>query len=280
MNAEAGAMTPKRDVWLKGVRLLIYLGVLANTFFYVFLDFSNFQILLPETPLIQKVQTFAVTIDYMGWLMTMGVLYFLARWREVDQIGQRRTVLLGTLATLGAVALSLAFYLYVLGYFYYDDFERYASSQVCSLADVETYYLDDWQLYQSLTAENCEALSGGDVFRHKNDPVLISALNLNEGIWLALVEVFNALAWLVVVGFAQMGLLAERLWPRRVGWLRFLSVGQKLFYVVLFLNAAYWLLLGLWVDAWDAFLWLFGFWALQASAHRGHEKQDVNLPVA
>ena len=36
-----------------------------------------------------------------------------------------------------------------------------------------------------------------------------------------------------------------------------------LFYLVLVVDALYWLTYGLWVDAWDAFLWLFAVMAVQ-----------------
>ena len=249
--------------WRNWVRFVIYLALFLNTFYYFYLDGVTYSVLEAGAPLIQHVQTFATTIDYGGWLFLMIAFQLQTYWEYQSRISRKQLFWLVGLISAGAGCLFLALYLFVLDYEYYDHFARFPSENVCALADAETYFLDDWQLYNELTSENCVALSETEVYLHGLEPTLISARNLGEGIELAIIEVVNAGVWIILVGLVQFGLLAERIWPERTRLLVILGRVKLLFYVVLVVDALYWLLYGLWVDAWDAFLWLFAVMAVQ-----------------
>ena len=52
----------------------------------------------------------------------------------------------------------------------------------------------------------------------------------------------------------------------RISWeaaLKWSDRAKAFFYLVLFASALYWFYGGTWVDAWDAFLWLFAFLMLE-----------------
>ncbi len=249
--------------WRNWVRFVIYLALVLNTFYYFYLDGVTYAVLAAEAPLIQHVQTFATTIDYGGWLFLMIAFQLQTYWEYQSRISRKQLFWLVGLISAGAGCLFLALYLFVLDYEYYDHFAGFPSDQVCGLADAETYFLDDWQLYNELTSGNCGALSNTEVYRHGLEPTLISAQNLEEGIELAIIEVINAGVWIVLVALVQFGLLAERMWPQRTQLLRVVGRVKMLFYLVLVVDALYWLTYGLWVDAWDAFLWLFAVMAVQ-----------------
>ena len=249
--------------WRNRARFIIYLALILNTFYYFRLDWVTYSVLVAGAPLIQHVQTFATTIDYGGWLFLMVAFQLQTYWEGQAQISRKQVSGLVVLIAAGAAALFLALYLFVLDYYFYDHFALYPSGEICALVDGETYLLDDWQLYDELTSENCVALSQTEVYRHALEPTLVSARNLAEGIELAVVEVINALVWIILVGLVQFGLLAERFWPERTTLLRYLERAKLLFYVVLAVDGTYWLVYGLWVDAFDAFLWIFAVMAVQ-----------------
>lgn len=249
--------------WRNGFRFIIYLALILNTFYYFYLDAITYSVLAAGAPLIQHIQTFATTIDYAGWLFLLVAFQLQTFWEYQARISRKQLSWIVTLVSAGAGCLFLALYLFVLDYEYYDHFAPYPSEQVCALADDETYFLDDWQLYVELTSENCQALSQTTVFMHALEPTLVSERNLDEGIELAVIEVINAASWIILVGLVQFGLLAERVWPERRALLRILGRVKLAFYAVLLVDALYWLVYGLWVDAWDAFLWLFAVLAVQ-----------------
>ena len=249
--------------WRNWIRFVIYLALVLNTFYYFYLDGVTYSVLLAGAPLIQHIQTFATTIDYGGWLFLMAAFQLQTYWEDQSEISRKQVSGLVVLIVAGAAALFLALYLFVLDYYFYDHFAPYPSGEVCERVNGETYWLDDWQLYEELTSENCVALSQTEVYMHALEPTLVSAQNLEEGIELAVIEVINALVWIILVGLVQFGLLAERVWPQRTLLLRVLGRIKLLFYGVLLVDALYWLVYGLWVDAWDAFLWLFAVMAVQ-----------------
>ena len=257
--------------WRSWARFIIYLALILNTFYYFYLDGVTYSVLAASAPLIQHIQTFATTIDYGGWLFLMVAFQLQTYWEDQAEISRKQVSWLVVLLSAGALALFLALYLFVLDYEYYDHFARYPSAQVCALADAETYFLDDWQLYAELTSENCGALSQTEVYMHALEPTLVSAQNLGEGIELAVIEVINAAVWIILVGLVQFGLLAERFWPYRTVLLGYLGRIKLLFYGVLLVDASYWLVYGLWVDAWDAFLWLFAVMAVQMKTSGNRE---------
>ena len=271
MTLAAPSTLFRSSVWLSLLKTFIYGAVILNAIYYIVLDVQNYLMLPPPPSLIEKLQDFSTTIDYGAWLIMMSVFYVQTRWIDLDRMGVRTGWLLGTSILVGALGLSFALYLYVLEYGYYDQFVAFPSSQVCPLASGEAYFLDEGQFYQLLTPDNCHALSRGEVLAHPVDGSLISVENRAGGSRLELVNLFNAVAWLVIVLLFQLRLVVEWKWPARTAFLRFMDVGKIVLYVILFGDAIYWLFYGPWVDSWDAFLWLFAFLALESGARERPE---------
>ncbi|MEM1413223.1 MAG: hypothetical protein AAGH19_12780, partial [Pseudomonadota bacterium] len=76
---------------------------------------------------------------------------------------------------------------------------------------------------------------------------------------LALVDVVNSGAWLLVVALLEIEVLLQ-LWDRLGTKLTHVFTGIKaVLYATLFLAAVYWGIEGDFLDFWDAFLWLVAF---------------------
>lgn len=263
LNKEVQTSAVPNPLWIRFLKVAIYSAVILNAVYYVILDIQNY-LLLPAAPsFIDWLQNFSTTIDYGAWLLMMGVFFVQTRWIDPARLGPRTGWLLGISILVGALGLCFALYLYVLEYDYYEQFVPFPSTQVCSQVEQGAYFLDRFQFYQLLTAENCEALSRKEVLVHSVDGSLISSENREGGSWLAVVNIINGVSWLVVVLFFQMRLVVEWKRPDLTALLRFMDTVKIVLYVILFGNATYWLFYGPWVDAWDAFLWLFAFLALE-----------------
>ena len=72
----------------------------------------------------------------------------------------------------------------------------------------------------------------------------------------------DAVMWLLVVWAIE---LAVWLQNRNIagGPLMVLSHAARAGYAILFVHALFWLWVGHWVWAWDQFLWIAGFWAIE-----------------
>ena len=169
----------------------------------------------------------------------------------------------GIAAVMGFLFLGLALYLYVLDFDYYDHYTAYPPEGVCAESDPPLYFLNEDQNYEAVTPQNCGVLASGTVLAHLTDGSLIEEQNRVAGAHLALVNVFNAVAWLALVLVFQLKLVIQRMRPTWRSAVEWCDRAKLAFYVVLFANAVYWFWYGTWVDAWDAFLWIFAFLALE-----------------
>ena len=70
------------------------------------------------------------------------------------------------------------------------------------------------------------------------------------------------MTWLLVIWAIELSIWLQN---RNVtgGPLMVASNAARFFYFVLFMDAAWWLYTGHWVWAWDQFLWICGFWAIE-----------------
>ena len=254
--------------WLRGLQAVIYSALIANGFYYFYLDMEAFSILPSGLGPFTLLQTFSTTFDYMGWLLLMWVLNIRTRWEIPKGARGAKGWVLNGLALTGYLVLGFATYLYVTDYFFYDEFVAYTSSQICAQADGEVYFLDALQQYQLLTSDNCDTLSGVSVLRHANEETLITPGNRKLGYWLAGVNVVNAVTWLLLLVVLPLKLSIRRNWPSRAGLLRVLDGLKYILYLILLVNAINWLIYGTWVDALDGFLWLIAVVSLDWLSRR------------
>jgi hypothetical protein len=134
---------------------------------------------------------------------------------------------------------------------------------LCELRDREVSFVYNLQ-YTTVTEESCGSLSDQNQFYWVGkDPVVstIAGLNLERDLaWADLVEVVT---WLLIILAIE---IVVRLQGRGVtgGAVISVVVQMKLFfYLVLFGLAAYWAYLTHWLYAWDTFVWIAGFAAIE-----------------
>ena len=95
-----------------------------------------------------------------------------------------------------------------------------------------------------------------------------------EAIRLAVVDIINSADWLIIVI-----LLAVEVWlqtrNKLTGKLMAVSKYTKgVFYLILFLCAAYWGVKGSFLDFWDAFLWLVAFIFIEMNIFKWHNETE------
>ena len=76
-------------------------------------------------------------------------------------------------------------------------------------------------------------------------------------------DISNAFIWLIVVALIEIEVwlqAADRFGSRLLPVVR---VSKSFFYLVLIFNGVTWGITGYALYAWDAFLWVFGFWAIE-----------------
>lgn len=136
-----------------------------------------------------------------------------------------------------------------------------AVTQLCQVADQDVSFGANYR-YEVITRKNCAALSGDSVFYMLDPTVITDRAGLaleKKHVW---IDLLDALMWLLVVWAIEVSVWLQN---RGItgGTLMLVSHAARAGYAVLFAHAAFWVWTGHWVWAWDQFLWIAGFWAIE-----------------
>lgn len=136
-----------------------------------------------------------------------------------------------------------------------------AVTALCQVADQDLSFGKNYR-YEIVTADNCAELSQDERFWFIEPSVITDHDGYVLEGRLRWFDLEDAITWLLVIWSIE---LAVWLQNRNItgGALMFASHAGKVFYAVLFAHMAWWLWLGHWVYAWDQFLWIAGFWAIE-----------------
>jgi len=117
--------------------------------------------------------------------------------------------------------------------------------------------LDD---FMPLTAENCGQFGADTRIVTGLDQVMASPAGLLEGQRLALVDVINSAAWILVVILLEIEVRVLTRWGgASMPLSQVATFAKAVLYATLVAAAIYWGFKGDFLDFWDAALWLFAF---------------------
>jgi hypothetical protein len=223
--------------------------------------------------LVDLISGFAATIDTAAWVVLL-LLFEL----ETSVIDDR--VLRQPRVKFGFIALRVVSYSFILYAFYgyFDkmlltyDISPFALEAVvdnlCALVGQGYASIITLDEYPLLDAQTCVALNGQDLYRLNGQQVIGTLQDWQAVQWLAWVDVINSITWVGVVIILEVDVWLQ-LQGRFQGRLVTLSnLIKALFYGVLFAAAAYWGVLGDFLDFWDAFMWLVAFVFIEMNLFR------------
>jgi hypothetical protein len=240
-------------------KILIFAILMLNLFYYLYEDVTAYLYLAEDSSFMDAVESFAVTIDYVAWMVLIVLFEMETTAQAKDQFkGARKWVIAGLTAACYAV-LVYAAYGYALGLAETFDFEPIESASVCDLTTQSYALLTEEGRPIELAQENCGAFAGEEVLKSPADKLIASRTNLLAIRRLGWVDVINAAAWLLVVLVFQIELsleLAKKLTRHR---LSILMASKGAAYLGLLGCAIYWTIYSAFIDSWDAWVWLIAF---------------------
>ena len=212
-----------------------------------------------EIDLMGLIQRFSATLDTAAWVLLLLLFELETAVIPDDRLmGPTRWVIHGVRLLCGA-AICAAF----VGYWG----EWSALLEVTPLSQSACALLgQDWSLlvgfdeFTALNSDNCAAIGGSVLQLDGLDRVVATPEALTGARYLALTDVINAGAWILVVVVLEVEvrlLGSEHALPGRLKPV--LNSIKFLLYAVLALAAIYWGIDGNFLDFWDAALWLFAF---------------------
>ena len=204
------------------------------------------------------IQLFSATLDTAAWVILL-LLFELETAVIPDEklVGKTKWLIHGVRFLCGAAIVSAC-----LGYI--GEWEVFlvsaaAPANPCELVDGRWSVLMDFDNFTPLTPENCLALGNNALQATGLSHVLATPEAFKSAYDLALVDVVNASAWILVVILLEIEVRLQ-LRGGVPGQLQWLMNGFKVvLYTTLALAAVYWGFEGEFLDFWDAALWLFAF---------------------
>jgi hypothetical protein len=225
--------------------------------------------------LVDIIQGFAATIDTAAWVLLL--LLFELETSVLSDDTLRKTKV--KVAFIGLRVFSYGF----IGYAFYGYFSKMlltynispvAVDDLCALVGQGYASIVTLDEYPSLDAQSCAVLADQALFQLNGQQVLGSASDWVSIQWLAWVDVINSATWVAVVIILEVDVWLQ-LRGRLQGSIVSASKIIKLFlYSILFAAAAYWGLLGDFLDFWDAFMWLVAFVFIEMNLFQWQAETD------
>jgi hypothetical protein len=264
------------------IKNAVYLGLVINFGFYIWDDYTAWKAALPPgSPLPEIIKLFSTSIDMSAWIGLI-VVFELETYLLSDESFTKsvnRTFI--AIKLVCYILICYAAYGYTsLAMENYEFTRLDGVSSPCQYADQGTWLQLDVNDFAEIDAVNCAALSDDTSFyRIGEDLSIISESSLNHVQWMGWVDICNAFIWLIVVVLIELEVWLQgqdRFSSKRLDTVRQL---KSLFYVVLIGNGVIWTLTGYYVYAWDAFLWIFGFWAIELNLAEWEQDRLEELAV-
>ncbi len=255
-------------------KALIFVILMVNLFYYLLEDVTAYLYLAPGSTFFDALESFAVTIDYVAWMILVVLLEMVTSAQARDQLEGTRNWVIAGLTVACYVVLVYAAYGYAAGLGDAYGFEPIESEMVCELTDRHFAYLRVEARPIALTKDNCGLIEKSEVFKSTKDNLIATDFNLRALKKLAWIDVFNSNAWLVVVLLFQIEVslqLAKKLTKRR---LIATKAAKGIAYLALLGCAIYWTMYSAFIDSWDAWLWLLAFLLIDLNLLGLNESQN------
>ena len=208
---------------------------------------------------------FSTTIDIIGWFGLI-ILFEMETYALPDEAFTRRMV---NLLRTGRAACYLLILYAAYGYTA-EAMDAYVVTLVegidslCQVAGQGIFVQLDQVRFEEVTAANCATLGSDSAFYNLDGEVALVGESLLPHLrlmgWL---DILNAYVWIAVVALIEVEVWLQE--NDRFGSRSLLAVRlvKSLGYLVLIGNGVTWGVSGYYMWSWDAFLWIFGFWAIE-----------------
>lgn len=146
------------------------------------------------------------------------------------------------------------------------------TSSLCQLVDQEISFGENYR-YEIINPSNCSTLSSDTSFYFLDPTVITDTDGYALEIKHAWVDLIDATVWLLVIWAIE---LAVWLQNRDISGGRLMTVSHagRVFYAILIMDAGFWIWAGHYVYAWDQFLWIAGFWAIERNLNEWRKEID------
>jgi hypothetical protein len=245
------------------IKWTVYVLLMVNWALYIQEDWQNAQHTLRSGgSLLDWTGAFGTSLDEAAWF---GLLFL---WEletyALSDDALNRLVQWLFLGIRGACYIFLAHTVFAWGTAFIDLQNTQANPDVtslCQLAGQDISFTHN-EHYTLIDAQNCNDLSAGPEFYRVDKSAVTDTAGFAVERRSAWFDLQDAVTWLLIMFSIELGIWLQE---RNItgGALMLVSQASKIFYCVLFIDAAYWAWIGHWLWTWDQLLWIGGFWAIE-----------------
>ena len=249
------------------IKWLVYTLVIINFGFYIRNDLVIAgHTLYSGSSLLEISRAFATTIDESAWIILLLLFELETYLLSDDPLSRAKTLLMQGIRLV--CYISLAHTLYAYGVYLA---EIYAAvpvegvTNLCQLIGKDLSYASNL-VYSEINSSNCASLSSANQFFYVDPPtffIVEDAAGLAIEKQLAWIDIFEAIIWLLILLSIE---IAVWLQDRNIGQgliFKTLSITKWCLYSLLWAAAGYWIYRGHYMFAWDEFVWIAGFVAIE-----------------
>jgi hypothetical protein len=262
------------------VKWSVYSLLLVNFVVYMIDDWQAYNASLSDSAAINKIlETFSDSIDMAAWVVLV-ILFELETYVLADRVLEDSAIRLVKLVrVLCYVLVIYAAYGFTANAL--DNFKITPLPEITDLCspEVEGRFLQiNIVDYEEIAAENCASISNDSAFFKIDVNVsLIGASVVRHVQNMGWVDISNAYVWILVVLLIELEVLLQEADRFRSRLLTRVRLVKTTLYLVLFINAGIWLSTGYPIYAWDAFLWIVGFWAIELNLATWEQERVAEL---
>jgi hypothetical protein len=240
-------------------KIAIFWILMLNLLYYLYEDVTAFLYLSPGYTFFDAAEAFAVTIDYVAWMVLIVLFEMETGAQARDQLTQTRKWVFTGLTATCYVFLVYSAYGYAVGLVDFYNYELIESKPACYFANTNFAIMNAEARPIELTHENCAEFVGEKLFKSPSDNLIATEPTLPALVKLGWVDVFNSNAWLVIVLLFQVEVMLEQAKKLTKHKLHIVMAWKIAAYLVLLGCAIYWTMASAFIDSWDAWLWLLAF---------------------
>ncbi len=259
----------------QGLKWVVYSFLLLNFVYYIWEDTDRaLHVLTDSSTFADFAAEYATTLAVLAWLMLLAM--FELETYQIDDRYWTRNVERVVHGVRIVCYLLIAHTVFA----FVDAVQDYSEARpvdgvtsLCEMTDQDVswvYNLD----YTAVTADNCAALSDASslYWVGVDDPVVSSLAGWQLEKDLAWSDLIEIIVWLIIIALIE---LVVRLQGKGVTGgpiIRNANRSKLVGYGILFLLSAWWTWLGHWIYAWDTFLWIAGFAAIEMNVNEWREE--------
>jgi hypothetical protein len=223
-------------------------------------------ILYSGSSLLEISRAFATTIDESAWIILLLLFELETYLLSDDPLSRAKTLLMQGIRLV--CYISLAHTLYAYGVYLAEIYAAVPVEEVtnlCQLIGKDLSYASNL-VYSEINSSNCASLSSANQFFYVDPPtffIVEDAAGLAIEKQLAWIDIFEAIIWLLILLSIEVAVWLQ---DRNIGQgliFKTLSITKWCLYSLLWAAAGYWIYRGHYMFAWDEFVWIAGFVAIE-----------------